>query len=281
MRLINVKTMEVEEFWEEEIPDYAILSHTWGERKAEVSFQDWKDLQTASQKQGYKKIVRACEQAAQDGNEYVWVDTNCIDKNSSTELSEAINSMFAWYRKSTRCNVFLEDFLWKDGTRDLATKLSICRWFTRGWTLQEFLAPKEAIFLDQNWVKFGTRTSLAKQICSFTPIGDEFLIDRPIELASIAERMSWLSTRKTKRVEDMAYCMLGIFDINMPLLDEHLCTIGADKAHNATVFTCLGTRHSHREITTVLGATQDADQTFWHPVKNVTNMASSNAAALG
>ncbi|KAJ4172110.1 hypothetical protein NW754_007708 [Fusarium falciforme] len=96
MRLINVRTMELEEFHGDQVPRYAILSHTWGQ--GEVTFQDWKDLNLASQKAGFAKILGACQQASEDSLEYLWVDTNCIDKTSSAELSEAINSMFAWYR---------------------------------------------------------------------------------------------------------------------------------------------------------------------------------------
>ncbi|KAM6510793.1 hypothetical protein FSOLCH5_011238 [Fusarium solani] len=96
MRLINVRTMELEEFYGDQIPKYAILSHTWGQ--GEVTFQDWKDLDLASQKAGFVKILGACRQADKDLLEYLWMDTNCIDKTSSAELSEAINSMFAWYR---------------------------------------------------------------------------------------------------------------------------------------------------------------------------------------
>lgn len=100
MRLINVNTKEIEEFLEgDDLPPYAILSHTWG--RQEVTFKEWTKLRTrpaVKGKAGFQKIMAACRQARADHLEWFWCDTNCIDKRSSTELSEAISSMFAWYR---------------------------------------------------------------------------------------------------------------------------------------------------------------------------------------
>ncbi|RSL66574.1 hypothetical protein CEP54_003738 [Fusarium duplospermum] len=217
MRLINVKTMELEEFFGDQIPKYAILSHTWG--KGEVTFQDWKDVNLASQKAGYTKILGACQQTRKHSLEYLWVDTNCIDKTSSAELSEAINSMFAWYRDAEICYAFLIDVPTIPTSGPL---YDFCksRWFTRGWTLQELLAPREVIFYDQNWQKIGRKSaSLRREIEAVTDINVDFITGRStLAHASVAQKMSWLSRRVTTRVEDMAYCMLGIFGINMPLL---------------------------------------------------------------
>ncbi|KAJ4186423.1 hypothetical protein NW755_007718 [Fusarium falciforme] len=219
MRLINVRTMELEEFHGDQVPKYAILSHTWGQ--GEVTFQDWKDLDLASQKAGFAKILGACRQADKDLLEYLWVDTNCIDKTSSAELSEAINSMFAWYRDAEVCYVFLVDvppvpISGLDRFRDFRKS----RWFTRGWTLQELLAPREVVFYDQNWQKIGNRSeSLREVIATITQIDVYFITGTSTLIrSSVAQKMSWLSRRVTTRVEDMAYCMLGVFDINMPLL---------------------------------------------------------------
>jgi hypothetical protein len=107
MWLIETKSLELEYFVGDNIPDYAILSHTWGD--GEVTFQDWQDFRKASKKTGFAKIKSACAQARADGLDYIWVDANCIDKSSSAELSEAINSMFAWYRDSYVCYVYLAD----------------------------------------------------------------------------------------------------------------------------------------------------------------------------
>ncbi|KAI1070884.1 hypothetical protein LB507_010998 [Fusarium sp. FIESC RH6] len=209
MRLINTATLRLEEF-QSQIPEYAILSHTWGDD--EVSFVDWQDnFAVAKTKAGFDKILSACEQAQADKIGYLWCDTNCIDKRSSSELSEAINSMFNWYRNSTICYAYLFDAS-PDETWSMNS-----RWFTRGWTLQELIAPREVIFFDKRWSKFGTRRSLSRKIFSITKIRPDHMGDG-INKASISERMSWVSRRETSRPEDIAYCMLGIFDINMPLL---------------------------------------------------------------
>ena len=224
MRLINVNTLQIEEFVGTGlIPPYAILSHTW--ETEEVTFQDWQDMSNASKKRGYTKICLACDQAIKHELGYLWVDTNCIDKTSSAELSEAINSMFAWYQNAARCYVYLAD------TPQTAARLNSkghvnkddpfrqSKWFTRGWTLQELLAPLDLIFFSSDWVQIGTKIDLKTTLSQITGVEARFLTGRlDLSLASVAKRMSWISKRATTRLEDIAYCMLGIFDINMPLL---------------------------------------------------------------
>lgn len=205
------------------IPRYAILSHTWGQD--EVTFQDMQ-TPTATKKLGYAKIKHSCERALQNSLGYVWVDTCCIDKTSSAELSEAINSMMAWYAESEICYAYLADVPPKiDGKLDEAA-FSRSRWFTRGWTLQELIAPAELIFLAQDWSDLSARETLADIISDITGISTSFLLVRlhnedlkfDLMSTSIAERMSWASNRETSRIEDMAYSLLGIFQVNMPLL---------------------------------------------------------------
>lgn len=223
MRLINAKTLELEEFIGQNIPEYAILSHTWGED--EVSFQDMQ-APTVSGKKGYAKIKHSCERALQDGLSYVWVGTCCIDKTSSAELSEAINSMMAWYARSEICYAHLADVPpITDQDLDKAA-FSQSRWFTRGWTLQELIAPCELVFLAQDWSFLVARETVAELISDITGISHLFLEARPdnedlksnLMSTSIAERMSWASERETTRIEDMAYSLLGILQVNMPLL---------------------------------------------------------------
>src|ERR1700743_2488330 len=105
MRLLNARTLRLEEFFNNptRIPDYVILSHTWGED--EVTLEHMRS-RSAFSKRGLRKIQFTCRQALRDGSFYVWVDTCCIDKSSSAELSEAINSMFEWYRKSKICYAY-------------------------------------------------------------------------------------------------------------------------------------------------------------------------------
>lgn len=130
MRLVNAETRKLEEFFGTDIPIYATLSHTWG--KEEVSFQDMENPEICTKKLGYRKIDYSCTQAIDDGLSYVWIDTCCIDKTSSAETSEAINSMFPWYKKAEVCYAFLEDLPADDGFPLEDSAFSECRWFTRG-----------------------------------------------------------------------------------------------------------------------------------------------------
>ncbi|OAL57162.1 hypothetical protein IQ07DRAFT_485617, partial [Pyrenochaeta sp. DS3sAY3a] len=175
---------------------------------------------TGKSKVGYRKIMCCGKQALEDGFEYFWVDTCCIDKSSSAELSEAINSMWRWYSHSHICYAYLNDvYAGIDGLR-LDSAVAASEWFKRGWTLQELLAPLSLKLYNESWEHIGTRASLAFTISRATGIGTQFLHGGHEALwqASIAMRMSWASSRLTTRLEDQAYCLLGIFDINMPLL---------------------------------------------------------------
>jgi len=213
MRLINTSTGLFEEFIGRNIPKYAILSHTWGEE--EVSFKDMADLSCKSKKE-YAKIEMTCRLAAKAGLGYAWVDTCCIDKSSSAELTEAINSMFQWYGRAAICYVFLSDLA---ASAPLDTELQGCRWFTRGWTLQELIAPPEIEFYDQSWSYRGNKLDFLDNLARITGISSNVLQHmKPLSTVAVAQRMSWASQRQTTRIEDAAYCLLGIFDINMALL---------------------------------------------------------------
>ena len=236
MRLIDTETLELHEFWGDAIPEYAILSHTWEE--GEVTFQDWRNLSTEDKmkKRGYFKVGMACRQAQKHCLKYLWVDTNCIDKSSSAELSEAINSMFSWYQNASVCYVYLSDVksmpnewhsmtddyvkrFYQSMTDDYVKHFCQSKWLTRGWTLQELLAPTAMTFFSQDWSQIASRSLLEEAISKTTRISIQYLQgDGQYKYASIAQKMSWIARRSTTRIEDMAYCMLGIFDINMPLL---------------------------------------------------------------
>lgn len=219
MRLLHTTRLEMEEFFDYQIPKYAILSHRWEED--EVSYEDW----LAKRKwngAGYKKIRSCCRLAASAGYEWVWIDTCCIDKRSSADLSEAINSMFRWYENSKICYAYLSDVRGKREAEGFGGQMAYFResaWFTRGWTLQELLAPDNVVFLDRNWTTIGHKKTLISHISETTGICEQYIgKSYPISWASVAERMSWASGRMTSRLEDKAYCLLGIFDINIPLL---------------------------------------------------------------
>jgi hypothetical protein len=164
------------------------------------------------------KIQGKCEKARSLGFEYAWVDTCCIDKSSSAELSEAINSMFQWYRRADVCLVYLSDL---SPNSDIDDCMPRCRWFTRGWCLQELIAPKDVRFYNNSWQHIGHKstTRLKGLISRITKIDQAVLSDATLlPTLSVARRMSWSSQRVTTRPEDIAYCLLGIFEINMPML---------------------------------------------------------------
>ncbi|PMD62190.1 HET-domain-containing protein [Hyaloscypha bicolor E] len=216
MWLINTTSLALEFTEDPETCIYAILSHTWGDD--EVGFQDMANLERARKKQGFSKIERTCQLAHDRNIEYAWVDTCCIDKSSSAELTEAINSMFRWYKQSHVCFVFLSDLLSFDSWR-IGGYLRQCRWFTRGWTLQELIAPEEIEFYDRGWNLIGTNDSLQGHLTEITGIDAEILNDSDmLQAVPVARRMSWAASRQTTRVEDLAYCMFGIFDVNLPLI---------------------------------------------------------------
>ncbi|KAI9855986.1 MAG: hypothetical protein M1813_009311 [Trichoglossum hirsutum] len=213
MRLINTSTLEFHEFYPSETPRYAILSHVWGD--GEVTFRDM-SLPNRSLKKGYVKVTQACRMALEHGLGFVWVDTCCIDKSSSAELTESINSMFQWYMNAAVCFAFLEDLLPTTPTED---GLGRCRWFTRGWTLQELLAPREVKLYDVNWNYRGSKLDFIDTISNSTGIPEHVLREHEaLASCSIAMKMSWAARRQTTRVEDVGYCLLGIFDVNMPLI---------------------------------------------------------------
>ncbi|KAK0631301.1 hypothetical protein B0T14DRAFT_501467 [Immersiella caudata] len=310
MRLLNVTTMQVEQFFPPNIPKYAILSHTWGPETDEISLsemetiarhrltrkqqlariiprnpdkadtmkmlllssmlmafrggssphnphsmsrpptpptitdallasanniklQDEKGLVPAALnsshvlelKPGFMKISLACGQAEREGLQYIWVDTCCIDKTSTAEVSLALNSMYSWYASAAVCYAFLDDVqhgghrggyrIWKDDFAD-------SKWFKRGWTLQELLAPRKVVFFGKGWKELGTKAKLGRTIEKATGIARRTLLEPGlVSRASVAKRMSWASARKTTLPEDMAYCLMGIFGVHIsPLYGE-------------------------------------------------------------
>ncbi|KAI2627556.1 heterokaryon incompatibility protein-domain-containing protein [Hypoxylon sp. NC1633] len=253
MWLINTRTRQLKEFLGER-PPYAILSHRWEDE--EVTFQDIKES-VASSRKGYAKLYNFCLQAATDGYEWAWIDTCCIDKSSSTELSEAINSMYSWYADSDVCYAYLSDVEgineeiiefgpenigsptrpkfnspWLEASMQtmsastdpgLVSQFNVefaqSKWFTRAWTLQELIAPRRVEFYNQYWIELGTKASLKTRVVEITGIDEGVLLGyTPLSKVTVALKMSWAAHRIATREEDMAYCLLGLFQINMPLL---------------------------------------------------------------
>jgi hypothetical protein len=212
------------DFVGDNIPEYAILSHTWGEDTEEVTFQDLKDGAGKS-KAGYKKIRFCGEQAARDGIQYFWVDTCCIDKSNNTELAGAINSMFRWYCDADKCYVYLSDVSGSTSNNDnnshqlpWESAFRASRWFTRGWTLQELLAPTSVEFFSCEGERLGDKKTLEQRIHQITNIPITALRGTPLSHFDVKERLLWAEVRQTTHEEDKAYSMLGIFDVYMPLI---------------------------------------------------------------
>ncbi|THU95437.1 HET-domain-containing protein [Dendrothele bispora CBS 962.96] len=217
MRLLSTKTFQLQEFYTD-VPPYAILSHTWGKR--EVTFQDMQNVDSIKTREdlqtGWDKVKKACEHAQNYLFEWIWIDSCCINKESSAELSEALNSMYQYYEDAEVCYVYLSDVSGKEDPRDPSSAFRVSRWFKRGWTLQELLAPSHVVFLDEDWADLGTRQSLRDAISAITLIPVEVFEGKDIAGFSIAQRMSWAAFRETTRPEDQAYSLMGIFGVNMP-----------------------------------------------------------------
>ena len=216
MRLLHTKQLAsgnfaIEEFTDYNTPPYAILSHTW--EKDEVSFQDMEgDGGKAKPKKGFEKIRDCCSFARANGFDYAWIDTCCIDKASSAELSEALNSMYRWYEEAEICYAFLADI-------SSIKEFKPCRWFDRGWTLQELIAPADLLFVNKDWEEMGSRKKLRQTVSLRTGIPVSLLAgESDLDTFSVAQKMSWAAHRKTTRVEDRAYSLMGLFGVHMPLL---------------------------------------------------------------
>ncbi|KIM56634.1 hypothetical protein SCLCIDRAFT_29474 [Scleroderma citrinum Foug A] len=220
MRLINVQAflereesirqgkridrrVKVLEFSDDEVAEYAILSHQWIEQEVD-----------------YNEILQSCERSMKDGYRWLWVDTCCIDKRSSAELSEAINSMYRWYENSSICYAYLHDVYGSSfpTARDAESK-GWPEWFSRGWTLQEMIAPRDVQFFNRDWHPIGDKRTLAPILEDITRVPQHILKEglssnRPC----VAQIMSWAANRTTTRVEDRAYSLMGLLDVNMPML---------------------------------------------------------------
>ncbi len=225
MRLLQFNDdcdVSLTEFFEDDIPEYAILSHRW--KAGEVTFKDLIDG-TSKGKAGYGKIQFCGEQTRRDGLKYFWVNTCYIDKSRSAELSEAINSMFRWYQKAAKCYVYLSDIsILKHKASDTSTECTwesafrASKWFTRGWTLQELLTPRSVEFYSREGKSLGNKRTLERQIHEITGVPATALRENSLSQFDVDERFSWAKNRQTTRGEDKAYSLFGIFDVHIPLL---------------------------------------------------------------
>jgi hypothetical protein len=211
-------------FDDDNTPPYAILSHTWAEGQ-EVTYGELV-AGTGRDKTGFAKIRFCGDQAAADGLQYVWVDTCCIDKSVAQELQTAINSMFRYYQRATKCYVYLSDVQVSEEVTDVQAfritwedAFRRSRWFTRGWTLQELLAPPIVEFFSKDSKRLGSKISLEQEIYEITKVPISALRgQQPLSEFSVPARMSWAAGRTTTFKEDKVYCLLGIFGVFLPLI---------------------------------------------------------------
>ncbi|KAI6042426.1 heterokaryon incompatibility protein-domain-containing protein, partial [Pisolithus marmoratus] len=243
MKLLNVEVVlnrekdihraesefDVLEELDDKTTSYAILSHRWG---VEITYEEMIGLMKMEERKradvrkrdGYQKIIKSCKQARKDGHKWLWIDTCCIDKRSSAELSEAINAMYRWYQNARVCYVYLNDvdesvFPTERDNSKFDRSNGWPEWFMRGWTLQELIAPEQVEFFNKNWVPIGSKPRLAPILEKITRIPREVLTDGLVgKRLSVAQLMSWAADRKTTRMEDRAYSLMGLFGVNMPML---------------------------------------------------------------
>ena len=208
-----------EDLVEDQLPPYAIFSHRWLVDDEEPTIEDL-DHGRGEEKFGYKKLQFCGEQAQQDGINHFWVDTCYIDKANRAELSHAINSMFRWYQKAVVCYVYLSDVSSppfdnndKVGRHLFEPDLRRSVWFTRGWTLQELLAPRSVKFFSREGERLGDKCSLEQQIHEITAIPKSALRGASLHSFNVQLRLLWMETREKKLDEDRAYALLGIFDV--------------------------------------------------------------------
>ncbi|KAJ4329605.1 hypothetical protein N0V87_010721, partial [Didymella glomerata] len=202
------------------IPPYAILSHRWSDSEALI--EDISNRKYEEKEQGYRKLRFCAEQAAKDGLQYFWIDTCCIDRWNIDERSKAINSMFQWYRNAARCYVFLSDVSVLSATE--ASQRSLWEasfrgsdWFTRGWTLQELIAPVSVEFFSGEGHRIGDKASLDRLLHDITALPLAALRNSPLDQFSISERTQWAKNRTSTEEEDIVYCLLGVVGISMPI----------------------------------------------------------------
>jgi Heterokaryon incompatibility protein (HET) len=263
MRLLRSKPggdFELSNFNTDDIPPYAILSHTWSEG-GEVTYDELV-AGKGRNKAGYAKLRFCGERATKDDVSYFWVDTCCIDKRDNNELNTALNSMFRWYQRATKCYVYLSDvhvldevmdaqafrITWEDAFRRSG-------WFTRGWTLQELLAPASVEFFSANSKQLGSKITLEQEIHEITQIPIRALRKYDLREFSIDERMSWVTKRRTTVKEDRAYCLLGIFGVFLPLI------YGEGEKH--------ALQRLKEEIQRRLGQLQSPDVTNMHKIPSM------------
>ncbi|KAF9470865.1 hypothetical protein BDN70DRAFT_820786 [Pholiota conissans] len=196
---------------------YAILSHKWLRgTPGEITYDHWNRGSFNPDFAGYRKLTSFCRATWNDyGITLAWMDTVCINKDSSSELDESIRSMYAWYERAEICIVYLSETA-------TISEIANDSWFTRGWTLQELLAPNRLKFYNSEWSQLEQegdndkcKNSIIKPIELATKISTAQLQD--VSSTSFSCRMQWAASRIVTREEDMAYSLMGIFNVSLSI----------------------------------------------------------------
>ncbi|KAG9241956.1 hypothetical protein BJ878DRAFT_536190 [Calycina marina] len=201
MILLDSNTLRLTDFFLRDVPEYVILSHTWGE--GEVSFQDFQDLKKIRERQDFKNLEQCCKKAKSDGLQWV------------------INSMFRYYSEAAEiCYAYVEDtdssVARKHGS---LVGIQLCVWFERGWSIPSMLiAPEIVEIYAKNWKEIGTNSSMVDAISNITSIDKSVILHTAhLDDFNVASRMHWVSKGLTMK-EDEMYCLMGIFGVNVPML---------------------------------------------------------------
>ena len=235
IRLLNVKNFQFREYDEGNLPAYAILSHVWynEEKKIELVYDSFESLprnangvpqcpKDQNYAKSHDKIMKTCQETRKLGEgsgkrvDFVWIDSICIDKRNAGERDRAIRSMWRFYGDAACCIVWLQDVEWSKNNKPRVDQaFENARWFSRGWTLQELIAPKIVYFFNRSWDLLGTKWSLAAEITSRTRIERKFLKPEKARSATIAQRLSWAAGRNTTEPEDRVYSLFGLFNVDI------------------------------------------------------------------
>ncbi|KDN70190.1 putative heterokaryon incompatibility protein [Colletotrichum sublineola] len=236
MRVLNVHTLRLEELYPvgDSPPTYAILSHRWEKDiRDEVLYEDVAnatniDTQKWRQKRGFAKVDGACKQAAKDGYDHIWIDSCCINQNSSAELSESINSMYRFYQEAQVCYAFLAGLPPPNAGLDTDESFERHDCVHVPKATQELIAPATVLFFTDelvgqsrttHWIYIADKASICEKLSAITNIDAPILKnEQPVGQASVAKRMSWAAKRVTTKPEDHAYSLMGLFDVNMPMI---------------------------------------------------------------
>ncbi|KAF9472078.1 hypothetical protein BDN70DRAFT_763404, partial [Pholiota conissans] len=196
---------------------YAIFSHKWLRgMPGEITYDLWNKGSLDPETAGYQKLASFCRTAWEEyGITLAWMDTVCINKDSSSELDESIRSMYAWYERASICIVHLSE-------TQTITQIPHDSWFTRGWTLQELIAPKILNFYSSDWrrlTQYGNNDKQNNVVLSFikqaTTMSSWEVTSTSKHHVPLSRKMQWAASREVTREEDRAYSLMGIFDVSI------------------------------------------------------------------